>query len=253
MWYYKNQCYFSMGVPYSDDMNMSGKCSVEGHETLEYEYEPSDIIWYFYNRPEHGNKFIYQFGEWGPISEMTNERYYDGVDFWLWEKPAGHCEVCESFEGWYTTDIALEPSDSDDDMIIVGGDPATWGPVAMESGDMIVGGDPSTWSPSAAGTGEIILGGDPSSLGPAYYDYYGMSSGYYSYTSEPVMTSSEMIVGGDPSTWGPAYYDSYSGYSSGYSSYGSYGSYSTSGSDTFSYSFEGDASNLDLSDLPADI
>lgn len=102
MWYTDNVCYFSLGEPYSESPEFSGTCTIEGHETTTYDYEVTDIIWYFDSAPWESRKFVYQAGEWGPIAEMTSERYYigGGDDFWLWQKPSGHCEVCGEGSGY---------------------------------------------------------------------------------------------------------------------------------------------------------
>lgn len=97
MWYLDNQCYFAMGSPDNTDPSTSGTCTIEGHANIGRDYHEADeIIWYFSSAPEHARKFTYQLGEWGPIAEMTDERYYigGGDEFWLWEMPEGHCDVC---------------------------------------------------------------------------------------------------------------------------------------------------------------
>lgn len=139
MWYLNNQCYFALSSPDNTDPNSSGTCTVDGHKTVSQyhhgmeEEHVAEIQWYFSSQSEYSFTFGYHLGEWGPIAEMTDNRYYvDGADFWLWEKPSGHCSVCESFDGWYT----ITGLDVTDDEITMGSD-----------GEIIVGGDPSSWGP----------------------------------------------------------------------------------------------------------
>jgi len=113
MWYRDNQCFFSLGAPYNEDPANSGLCTVEGHESIGYGYVLSDIIWYFDASPEHAHTFVYQLGEWGPIEAMTTERFYNGDDFWLWEKPSGHCEVCDDYDDWWYPNGIIEVPDLD--------------------------------------------------------------------------------------------------------------------------------------------
>lgn len=58
------------------------------------------IIWYFYSFPEQAHEFYYQQGDWGPIAQMTDQRYYasEGEQFWLWMKPEGACDICDDEE-----------------------------------------------------------------------------------------------------------------------------------------------------------
>lgn len=72
------------------------------------------IVWNFYGNPEHSHKFIYQLGDWGPIEAITDMRYFDGDEFWLWEKKDEYCEVCgddASYPEDLLTDEALETTE----------------------------------------------------------------------------------------------------------------------------------------------
>lgn len=101
MWYVDNVCYFSLGEPQNPDTSSSGTCVIEGHETIGYGYNVTDINWYFADTSYADNDFEYQVGEWGPVAEMTDVRYKVADDsFWLWEKPAGHCAVCGEGSGY---------------------------------------------------------------------------------------------------------------------------------------------------------
>lgn len=67
--------------------------------------------------------FGYQNGQWGPVAEMTESRYkVDGQDFWLWEKPEGHCVVCGEGSGYdwsslFPDDAVLTNSASDQEYL----------------------------------------------------------------------------------------------------------------------------------------
>ena len=48
-------------------------------------HDVDEIIWYFDGSEEISHKFIYQLDDWGPIVEMTDERYkVEDESFWLW-------------------------------------------------------------------------------------------------------------------------------------------------------------------------
>lgn len=77
------------------------------------ESDVTEITWNFYNNPAVSINFLYQNGNWGPIGLMTDERYkVDGDNFWLWQKPEGHCDVCDTFPDYYESVGGVE-SDSE--------------------------------------------------------------------------------------------------------------------------------------------
>lgn len=75
MWWRDNQCFFSLGYPENPDPASSGECTIEGHETIGYEQNITDITWYFTEHSEFGYDFVYHNGQWGPVAEMTDSRY----------------------------------------------------------------------------------------------------------------------------------------------------------------------------------
>lgn len=97
MWFMEDQCRFSLGTFGNTDPNMSGDCTIPGHETIGYAGNVTDIIWNFASSPEHEHKMLNKVGEWGP-TVVTDHRYHEETnDMWLWEINRDHfCEYCDT-------------------------------------------------------------------------------------------------------------------------------------------------------------
>lgn len=95
MWFMDDQCYFSLTDYGVTNPALSGECSIPGHATMGYPENITDIYWNFNNEPEYTLDFMFQLGDWGPVEDQTDERYYDASDDqWLWMKPEQHCDPC---------------------------------------------------------------------------------------------------------------------------------------------------------------
>lgn len=92
--------------------------------------------------------------------------------------------------------------------IMVGGNPATWGPQNRPQPHPMVGGDPATWGPQPHPQPQPqphpIVGGDPATWGPQNrpqpHPMVGGDPATWGPQNQP---QPHPIVGGDPATWGP--------------------------------------------------
>lgn len=149
-----------------------------------------EIIWYFDSAPAQQRKFQYQTGEWGPIASMTDERYYigGGDEFWLWQKPEGHCEVCETFDGWHdSVNWQVEESESEEEQGFVdnGAGEITFSETSLPAGP----GAP--FDPSMGGGEVTVIGGGEPVMIPD-----GMSGEVTVVQGPPVATGGEVVIGG---------------------------------------------------------
>ena len=103
MWFIDCDCHFSLDHFANTETASSGMCDIKGHKTIGSDFELESVTLRFNDQPQRNILLNYQAGEWGPVSEHTDLRFYglslnDNKDYhssWLWEGTDEHCAVCD--------------------------------------------------------------------------------------------------------------------------------------------------------------
>lgn len=104
MYFKDDTCHFSLRYFGNTHPHESGICEIDGHKTVRKPADLKSVSLMFNDEPESVRKLNYQTGEWGPINEHTELRFYgltvnDGKGMhasWLWEATDQHCDACDS-------------------------------------------------------------------------------------------------------------------------------------------------------------